>query len=210
MARITSAQCKLCRRAGQKLFLKGSKCLGAKCVLIKRNYPPGVHGLSRAKKLSEYASSLKEKQKVKRMYGVLEKQFRNYYESAANKEGDTGIILLQFLEKRLDNAVYKLGFATSRKAARQLVNHGHITVKGKKVDIPSYQVRKGEIIAVSSYSEKSSYFSEIAAESIKSATPPEWLKLDKKTKTGEVVGEPQREDSDSSIQESLIVELYSK
>ncbi|HBG81343.1 TPA: 30S ribosomal protein S4 [candidate division CPR2 bacterium] len=210
MARMNEAQCRQCRRAGQKLFLKGDKCLGAKCTVIKRNYPPGQHGVSGSRKASAYAIALKEKQKVKRMYGVLERQFRNYYQSADRKEGVTGTILLQFLEKRLDNVVYRLGFGSSRRLARQLVNHGHLTVNGKKVDIPSYQVKKGDVIEVSPHSAKHTYFTDIAKDMLEKAEVPGWLKIDKKKMVGEVAEEPQREDVDSSIQESLIVELYSK
>jgi small subunit ribosomal protein S4 len=210
MARLLNeAQCRLCRRAGQKLFLKGDKCLGAKCTIVKRNYPPGQHGLTRSKKQSEYGIALNEKQKVKRMYGVLERQFRNYYEKATKTEGVTGTKLLQLLELRLDNVVYRLGFAPSRNMARQLVNHGHFTVNGKKVDIPSYQVKIGEVIAIYEHSSKSK-LAENMKENLEKASLPSWLKIDKKKYVGEVVGEPQREDIDPSIQESLIIELYSK
>jgi small subunit ribosomal protein S4 len=206
---LNEAQCKLCRRAGQKLFLKGDKCLGAKCTVVKRNYPPGQHGLTRSKKKSEYGIALNEKQKVKRMYGVLERQFRNYYEKATKTEGVTGTKLLQLLELRLDNVVYRLGFAPSRNMARQLVSHGHITINGKKVDIPSYQVNTGEKISISTYSAKSKLVENMKI-SIEKAELPSWLKMDNKKFVGEVVGEPQREDIDPSIQESLIIELYSK
>ncbi|OIP24648.1 30S ribosomal protein S4 [bacterium CG2_30_37_16] len=210
MARMKDAQCRLCRRAGQKLFLKGDRCLGSKCAIITKNYPPGQHGVSGSRKSSAYAMALKEKQKVKRMYGVLERQFRNYYEAADGKEGVTGTILLQYLEKRLDNTVYRLGFASSRRAARQLVNHGHFTVNGKKVDIPSFQVKKGDKIEISEFSKNDTYFKEILRNIIVKADVPLWLKQDSKKMTGEVTGEPLRENIDPSIQESLIVELYSK
>ncbi len=211
MARITSAKCKQCRREGEKLFLKGEKCQGAKCTILKRNTIPGQHGNSRRRgKSSDYLLQLREKQKVKRTYGVLETQFRNYFEKADRKEGVTGEILLQLLETRLDNVVYRLGFAASRSFSRQLVNHEHFTVNGKKVDIPSYQVRVGDKIEFIKESQKSTYFKEVLPTAITRANVPSWLKMDPKKVTGEVLAFPTREELDSNINESLIVELYSK
>ncbi len=211
MARLTSAKCKQCRREGEKLFLKGEKCQGAKCTILKRNTIPGQHGNSRRRgKSSDYLLQLRQKQKVKRTYGVLEKQFRNYFEKADRKEGVTGEILLQLLETRLDNVVYRLGFAGSRSFARQLVNHEHFTVNGKKLDIPSYQVRIGDKIEFIKESQKSTYFKEVLPNAIVKANVPSWLKLDPKKLVGEVLAYPTREELDPNINESLIVELYSK
>jgi small subunit ribosomal protein S4 len=211
MARILTASCRQCRREGVKLFLKGEKCQGAKCTLIKRNYVPGQHGLSRRRgKPSDYSSQLREKQKVKRIYGVLETQFRNYFEKADHKQGVTGEILLQLLETRLDNVVYRLGFAPSRKQARQLVSHAHFTVNGKKVNIPSYQLKIGDKVAVIKESEADRYFKEVLPNEIAKVTTPIWLKLDAKKLTGELTAIPARIDLDPEINEQLIVELYSK
>ena len=211
MARILTAQCKLCRREGTKLMLKGEKCLGPKCTMIKRNYIPGQHGLSRRRgKPSDYLLQLREKQKVKRTYGVLEAQFRNYFEKADKKQGVTGEILLQLLELRLDNIVYRLGFAPSRKMARQLVGHDHLTVNGKKVNIPSYQVKAGDKITFIKESEQSSYYKEILPNAIVKDSSPSWLKLDTKKVQGELISIPTREELDPEINEQLIVELYSK
>lgn len=211
MARLTSAKCRQCRREGEKLFLKGEKCQGPKCTILKRNTIPGQHGNSRRRgKSSDYLLQLRQKQKVKRTYGVLEKQFRNYFEKADRKEGVTGEILLQLLETRLDNVVYRLGFAGSRSFARQLVNHEHFTVNGKKLDIPSYQVRIGDKIEFIKESQKSTYFKEVLPTAIGRANVPSWLKMDPKKYTGEVLAFPTRAELDSNINESLIVELYSK
>jgi len=211
MARMISPKCKQCRREGVKLDLKGEKCVGAKCTLIKRNFIPGQHGTSRRRgKSSDYLLQLREKQKVKRTYGVLETQFRNYFEKADRKEGITGEILLQLLETRLDNVVYRLGFGPSRAMARQLVNHDHFTVNGKKVNIPSYQVRIGDKIEIIKESQKNVYVTQILPAAIAKVTPPSWLKLDIKKLAGEVTSFPTREELDPNINESLIVELYSK
>lgn len=211
MARMISPKCKQCRREGVKLDLKGEKCMGAKCTLIKRNFIPGQHGTARRRgKSSDYLLQLREKQKVKRTYGVLEAQFRNYFEKADRKEGVTGEILLQLLETRLDNVVYRLGFAPSRAMARQLVNHDHFTVNGKKVNIPSYQVRVGDKIELIKESQKNTYVTQILPNAIAKVSAPSWLKIDIKKLAGEVIAFPTREELDPNINESLIVELYSK
>ena len=208
MARYTGAVCRLCRREGQKLFLKGERCYTDKCGLSRRAYAPGQHGQGR-KKLSGYGLQLREKQKARRYYGVLEGQFRHYFELANKKAGVTGENLLAILESRLDNVVYRLGFGTSRPEARQLVRHGHFTVNGKKVNIPSYLVKVGEVIAIkedSKSSEKIKNVIEITASRI----VPKWLDLDNNTLTGKVVAVAEREDIDLPLEEHLIVELYSK
>ncbi len=208
MARYTGAVCRLCRREGQKLFLKGERCYTDKCGLTRRAYAPGQHGQGR-KKLSGYGLQLREKQKARRYYGVLEGQFRHYFELANKKAGVTGENLLAILESRLDNVVYRLGFGTSRPEARQLVRHGHFTVNGKKVNIPSYLVKVGDVIAIkeeSKSSEKIKNVIEITASRI----VPKWLDLDNNTLTGKVVAVAEREDIDLPLEEHLIVELYSK
>ncbi len=211
MARVLSASCKQCRREGVKLMLKGEKCLGTKCTMIKRNYAPGSQGNSRRRnKPSDYSLQLREKQKVKRIYGVLETQFRNYFEKADRKQGVTGEILLQLLETRLDNVVYRLGFAPSRAMARQLVNHDHIVVNGKKVNIPSYQVRVGDKVEFIKESTAGKYFKEVLPTAIAKTSAPSWLKFDAKKVAGEVISIPARTELDPEINESLIVELYSK
>ncbi|MDR2156348.1 MAG: 30S ribosomal protein S4 [Clostridiales Family XIII bacterium] len=206
MARYTDAVCRLCRRESQKLFLKGERCYSPKCALEKRNYPPGQHGLGR-KKTSDYGLQLREKQKAKRFYGLLEKQFHNTFLKAAKKKGITGEILLVMLETRLDNVVFRMGFASSRKEARQLVNHGHFTVDGNKVDIPSYQVKPGAKIAVKKRSHESPKFKEIKDMQI---TSPAWISVDVDKLEGTVLALPSREEIDTPIAEHLIVELYSK
>lgn len=185
--------------------------MGAKCTLIKRNFIPGQHGTARRRgKSSDYLLQLREKQKVKRTYGVLEAQFRNYFEKADRKEGVTGEILLQLLETRLDNVVYRLGFAPSRAMARQLVNHDHFTVNGKKVNIPSYQVRVNDKIEIIKESQKNTYVTQVLPTAIAKVSVPSWLKIDIKKLAGEVIAFPTREELDPNINESLIVELYSK
>jgi small subunit ribosomal protein S4 len=206
MARYTDASCRLCRREGQKLFLKGERCYSTKCALEKRNYAPGQHGQSR-KKMSEYGLQLREKQKAKRFYGVLETQFRNLFDKAAKKKGMTGENLLIMLESRLDNVVFRMGFASSRKEARQLVTHGHFTVNGKKVDIPSFEVKAGDVIKVKEKSTSSPKFKEIKEMTI---SVPSWITVDVDKLEGKVVALPKREDIDTPIEEHLIVELYSK
>ena len=206
MARYTDANCKLCRREGQKLFLKGERCYSSKCAIERRNYAPGQHGQAR-KKQSEYGLQLREKQKAKRFYGVPETQFRNLFEKAAKKQGKTGENLMIFLETRLDNVVFRLGFAASRKEARQLVTHGHFTVNGKKADIPSMEVKAGDVIKVKERSVSSPKFKEIKEMSI---TVPSWMTVDVDKLEGKVVAMPRREEIDTPIAEHLLVQLYSK
>ena len=208
MARYTDEQCRICRREGQKLFLKGSRCYSDKCSISRRNYAPGQHGQKRAK-LSEYGTQLREKQKTKSYYGVGEKQFRGYFEMASNKKGITGDNLLQILESRLDNVVYRLGFGASRAQARQLVNHGHFDVNGQKVDIPSYLVKAGDVITVrENKKENGAIKANIEANSARPV--PAWLELNNETLSGKVVRLASREDVDIPVEEHLIVELYSK
>ena len=206
MARYTDANCKLCRREGQKLFLKGERCYSSKCAIERRNYAPGQHGQAR-KKQSDYGIQFREKQKAKRFYGMQETQFRNLFEKASKKPGKTGENLMILLETRLDNVVFRLGFASSRKEARQLVTHGHFTVNGKKVDIPSIEVKAGDVIKVKEKSQSSPKFKEVKEMSI---TVPAWMSVDVEKLEGKVITAPRREDIDTPIAEHLIVELYSK
>jgi small subunit ribosomal protein S4 len=206
MARYTDANCRLCRREGQKLFLKGERCYSGKCAIEKRNYAPGQHGQSR-KKTSDYGLQLREKQKAKRFYGMQEKQFRNLFDKAARKQGKTGENLLILLETRLDNAVYRLGFASSRKEARQLVVHGHFTVNGKKATAPGMELKAGDVIKVKERSTKSPKFKEIKEMSI---TVPSWMTVDVEKLEGKIIALPTRADIDTPVAEHLIVELYSK
>jgi small subunit ribosomal protein S4 len=208
MARYTDASCRLCRREGEKLFLKGQRCYTNKCSVSIRGYAPGQHGQSR-KKLSEYGIQLREKQKARRYYGILEGQFRKYFEMAVRKKGVTGDNLLQILELRLDNVVYRLGLATSRPEARQLVRHGHFTVNGKKVDIPSYLTKLGDTIAVADKSKSSPKIKSVV-EITSGKAIPKWLELDVENLTSKIVALPSREDVDLPLKENLIVELYSK
>lgn len=207
MARYTDANCRLCRREGQKLFLKGERCYSTKCAMERRNFPPGQHGQGRRSKISEYGLQLREKQKAKRFYGLQETQFRNLFEKAARKQGITGDNLLIALETRLDNVVFRLGFASSRKEARQLVVHGHFTVNGNKVDVPSFTVQPGDVIKVKERSASSPKFKEVKEMSI---TVPSWVTVDVSKLEGNVVAIPTREEIDTPIAEHLIVELYSK
>ena len=208
MARYTDEQCRICRREGQKLFLKGSRCYSDKCSISRRNYAPGQHGQKRAK-LSEYGTQLREKQKTKSYYGVGEKQFRGYFEMASNKKGITGDNLLQILESRLDNVVYRLGFGASRAQARQLVNHGQFAVNGQRVDIPSYLVKAGDVITVrENKKDNGAIKANIEANSARPV--PAWLELNNETLSGKVVRLASREDVDIPVEEHLIVELYSK
>ncbi|MCX8057081.1 MAG: 30S ribosomal protein S4 [Ignavibacteria bacterium] len=208
MAVYHDAVCKLCRRERQKLFLKGTKCYTEKCPLEKKNYPPGQHGTSRRTKISEYGIQLREKQKVKRIYGLLERQFKNYFEKALKQKGRTGENLIKLLERRLDNVVYRLGFAPSRKAARQLVRHRHILVDGKIVDIPSYLLKPGQVVSIK---EKSKTLDIIhnSLKRVKEGTYP-WLQIDKATLSGTFLHIPERADIPLNANEQLIVELYSK
>ena len=209
MARYIGPVCRLCRREGMKLFLKGERCYTEKCAIEKRNLPPGQHGKARKAKMLGYGLQLREKQKVKRTYGVLENQFRRYFEAADRQRGITGETLLQLLERRLDNAIYRLGFATSRPQARQLVKHGHFLVNGKKVDIPSYSVRQGDVITVLSRSQKNPTL-EHAMEEVKGRGIPGWLTFDAAAISARVASMPTREQINLPVQEQLIVELYSK
>ncbi|HWP99564.1 MAG TPA: 30S ribosomal protein S4 [Vicinamibacterales bacterium] len=209
MARYIGPVCRLCRREGMKLFLKGERCYTEKCAIERRNLPPGQHGKIRRAKLAGYGLQLREKQKVKRIYGVLENQFRRYFEAAERTRGITGETLLQLLERRLDNVVYRLGFATSRAQARQLVRHGHFLVNGRKVDIPSYSVRVGDVVAVRPASAQSPVIQH-ALEEVKGRGIPEWLSLDPARLEGRVVSLPTRDQINLPVQEQLIVELYSK
>ena len=208
MARYTEAVCRLCRREGQKLFLKGDKCYTDKCAMVTRAKVPGQHGDGRSK-TSEYGLQLREKQKTKRYYGVLEKQFRSYYEMAERRPGQTGQNLLSILETRLDNVVYRLGFAMSRAEVRQLITHGHFTVNGRKVNIPSYLVKPGMVIALK---ESSRDLEKIKASVEANAfrQPPKWLEYDAQNLVAKVTAVPERDDIDLPIEEHLIVELYSK
>ncbi len=208
MARYTEAVCKLCRREGQKLFLKGARCYTDKCALARRAYAPGQHGQGR-KKTSEYGMQLRAKQLTRRYYGVLESQFRDYYEMATKREGKTGEQLLSILESRLDNVVYRLGWASSRAEARQLVVHGHFTVNGKRVDIPSFLVKVGDVVAIKEGSKSSAKFAAIS-ETNASRPMPKWLEKDAEGNNGKVIALPAREDVDLEVDETLIVELYSK
>lgn len=208
MARYTGAVCRLCRREGKKLFLKGQRCYTDKCAVARRNYAPGQHGQGR-KKVSEYGIQLRAKQMTRRYYGVLEGQFRHYYELAEKKEGKTGENLLSILESRLDNVVYRLGWANSRAEARQLVLHGHYNVNGRKVNIPSYLVKPGEVISISESSRNSDKIKSVIEENA-SRPVVKWLDLNRDTLEGKVLDAAKREDIDLDVEETLIVELYSK
>ena len=209
MARYIGPVCRLCRREGMKLFLKGERCYTEKCAIEKRGYPPGQHGQRRGRRSLGYGLQLREKQKVKRIYGVLEDQFRRYFETAERTRGITGETLLQLLERRLDNVVYRLGLATSRPQARQLVRHGHFLINGRKVDIPSYSLKQGDVITVLGRSQKNPTL-EHAMEEVKGRGIPTWLSFDSASIAGRVVSMPTREQINLPVQEQLIVELYSK
>ena len=208
MARYTEAVCRMCRREGQKLFLKGDRCYTQKCAMECRAYAPGMHGQNRSK-TSEYGTQLREKQKAKRYYGLLENQFRNYFELAERRPGQTGENLLAILESRLDNVVYRLGFAMSRAEARQLVSHGHFTVNGRKVNIPSFLVKPGMVVSLKD-SSKSLEKIKANVEANAFRQPPKWLEYDANNMIAKVTAVPAREDIDLPIEEHLIVELYSK
>lgn len=208
MARYRGPVCRLCRREGMKLFLKGDRCYTDKCAIEKRNYPPGQHGQARPK-TSGYGLQLREKQKAKRVYSVLETQFRNYFHKAERKTGVTGTHLLVLLERRLDNVVYRLGFAPSRNAARQLITHGHLKVNGRKVNITSYQLRQGDMVELIEKSKKIEWIKE-SMESAQHRGIPQWLELTPEKFVGVVKSVPTRDDITLPIQEQLIVELYSK
>ena len=208
MARYTGATCRLCRREGQKLFLKGDRCFTDKCAFVRRSYAPGQHGAAK-KKMSNYGVQLREKQKARRIYGVLEKQFRAYYEKAEHMKGISGENLLKLLEMRLDNVVYRLGFGTSRAQARQFVNHSQFDVNGKKCDIPSYLVKPGDVISVREIKKDNATIKANVEENASRPTP-DWLERDLDNLTGKVVRLASREDIDLPVEEHLIVELYSK
>ena len=208
MARYTGPVCRLCRREGAKLFLKGDRCYSQKCAFTLRPNAPGQHGAGRHGKRSEYGTQLREKQKVKRAYGILESQFRKYFDIAEKMKGKAGENLLQLLERRLDNVCFRLGIGDSRAQARQLVMHGHVLVNGRKVDIPSYLVNAGDTITVAQRSASQEYFKTLKEEGGKGV--PKWLEFDVAELTGKVVAIPERDDIDLTIEEHLIVELYSK
>ena len=209
MGRYIDASCRLCRREKQKLFLKGTKCFTEKCPVERRGYPPGQHGQSRRQKISEYGIQLREKQKVRRIYGLMENQFRNYFEKALRQTGRTGETLVKLLESRLDNVVYRLGFAPSRKAGRQLIGHGHLLVNNKPVNIPSYVVRPGDVIQIRDKSRKLDVI-HASMKRMKDNMLPPWLSLDKAALTGTYLNVPERADIPLAANEQLIVELYSK
>jgi len=211
MARHTGPVCKLCRREGEKLFLKGDRCFTAKCAFEKRSYPPGMHG-RRAKfrrKTTDYGTQLREKQKARRIYGVLERQFRHYFAQAERRKGVTGAYLLQMLESRLDTIVYRSGFASSRAHARQLVTHGHFDVNGRKTDIPSFLVKPGDEIAVRANSRSKEYFKNVAQE-MEHRIVPQWLSIDVNTLSGRVLALPTRAEIEAPLKEQLITEYYSR
>jgi small subunit ribosomal protein S4 len=208
MARKLTPKCKQCRRAGEKLFLKGEKCFTAKCPIVKRNYAPGIHGPNQRTRLSEYGMQLKEKQKTKAMYRLMERQFFGYYEKAINSSQETGLEMLSLLERRLDNVVYRLGLVMSRDQARQLVTHGHIKVNGRKVNIPSYQVKAGDKI---DFKEKSKKLAIVKASIDKKKSDiPDWLNLEDKDKTAQVINLPKQKDLNVGVQTRLIIEYYSR
>jgi len=208
LARYTGPVCRLCRREGSELFLKGERCFTDKCAIKRRSYPPGQHGQGRVK-VSDYGVQLREKQKVRRIYGILENQFRGYFEQADRMKGVTGENLLFILERRLDNVIYRLGFATSRTEARQLVRHGHFTLNGRKVNIPSIQAKAGDVLQLREKSRKMAAINE-SLEAVVRRGMPQWLELDKDAFKGTIKALPVREDITMPIQEQLIVELYSK
>lgn len=210
MARYTDPVCRLCRREGVKLYLKGERCYTDKCAIDRRGYAPGQHGQGGGRRrASEYGMQLREKQKARRVYGVLEKQFRSYYDEAARRKGITGDMLLQILETRLDNVVYRLGFASSRPEARQLVKHGHFSVNGRRLDIPSYQVRLGDVVSIREKSTGSAKFKELL-EATEGKTILGWLERDLDNRSGKVVRMPAREEIDVPVAEQLIIEFYSR
>lgn len=208
MARNIQPSCKICRREGQKLYLKGDRCVsvGKKCAMDRRPTPPGQHGLSR-RKASEYGIQLREKQKVRKSYGILEKQFHHYYERAEKMKGVVGENMLALIEKRLDNVIYRMGIGASRAQSRQIVNHGHVTVNGKTVDIPSYQVKVGDIIAIKENKKNKAIFTALKDAKI---TMPKWVEFSTDKLSGKIIAEPQRDDIDLGINEQLIIEKYSK
>ncbi len=211
MARHTDAVCKLCRTEGQKLFLKGERCMTPKCAVERRAYPPGMHGRKSGfkRKVSDYSRQLREKQKARRIYGIMERQFRRYFAAASRSKGPTGATLLVLLELRFDNVVYRLGFADSRAQARQLVRHGHFMVNGRKVNIPSYQIRPGDVISVRDGSRDSFLFKDLQ-DRLGDRIVPQWMSLDMAGFAGRVLEQPSRQDIDAPLNEQLIVEFYSR
>jgi len=211
LARYSGPVCKLCRREGEKLFLKGERCYTPKCAIERRSYAPGMHGRRGQfrRKVNEYGMQLREKQKVRRMYGIMERQFRRYFRSALKAKGMTGATLLQTLERRLDNVVYRMGFATSRAQARQLISHGHFEVNGRKTDVPSLLVKPGDVIAVRENSQKTTYFQNLIEE-LGRVTAPEWISVDPEGLRGRILALPTREDIQVPVTEQLIVEYYSR
>jgi len=209
VARNLDPKCAQCRRAGVKLFLKGERCNSAKCAMVKRNYPPGVHGVKGRGKLTSYGEQLAEKQKAKRIFGILEKQFKKYYHQAARMKGEAGDNLLRLLEMRLDNVVYRLGFAESRVQARQMVSHGLLEVNGKKVDISSFQVKIGDQITLRSKSQKSKLFSNIE-EKLSKAQVPSWLALEAKSLSGKILDYPKKDEMESTFDPQIVIEFYSR
>lgn len=206
MAKMVGPDCRQCRREGCKLFLKGERCVSKKCAFERRPVIPGQHGASR-KRVTEYGTQLREKQKVKKAYGILEKQFRRYYEEAERMKGVTGENMLSLIERRLDNVIYRMGIGASRSESRQIVNHGHITVNGRRVNIPSYIVKPGDVIAVKENKKELEMFKQLKGMKI---VMPKWLEFNADTLTGKILALPQREDIDLNIQEHLIIELYSR
>lgn len=209
MAKYTGPKCRLCRREGQKLFLKGERCHTSKCAMVKRNFPPGMHGTKGYPRLTSYGTQLREKQKVKRIYNIMEKQFRNYFDASTKQQGNTEELLFQKLEMRLDNVVYRLKFTKSRAQARELVKHGHIRVNGKQVDIPSYQVRIGDIITIADSSKDSKAFAKVK-EDVKNLEALPWLTLDAKLLEAKVVDKPSEELIKGEFDLKPIIEFYSR
>ncbi len=209
MGRNTEPKCKQCRREGEKLYLKGEKCLGPKCPVTRRAFPPGQHGPTSRAKVTPYGVQLRQKQKAKRIYGLMEKQFENYFMKAASRQGDTGVFLKQFLEMRFDNIAFRLGFAKSRAQARQLVGHGLLAVNGKSVDIPSYQLRAGDIVTIKENKINKGAFKEIK-DRLSKHQAPGWLTVDAANATGKVINRPTAEELEQSFDAKLIVEFYSR
>lgn len=204
-----SPSCKLCRREGEKLFLKGERCYTSKCAIVKRKFPPGVHGVQRQPRMTEYGTQLRAKQKAKRTYGIMERQFVTYYKKAVAKTEDSEQALKRLLEMRYDNVVYRLGFGISRSQARQLITHGHITINGKKVDVPSYQVKIGDVIAISNFSKDVPLFKGLV-ERLQQHTLPSWLSREKEVLSGKVLSMPTAEDMRDTIEAKQIIEFYSR
>ena len=209
MARYTGPVCRLCRRTGEKLFLKGERCLTPKCAIEKRSNPPGQHGASRRRRVSEHGMQLKEKKRARSIYGVLERQFYSYYEEASRKSGVTGEHLLQFLERRLDNVVYRLGFAESRAQARQAIRHRHMTVNGRRVDIPSFRVKEGDVIGWTERARNTELYKIIVAD-LRRKPLPKWLSLDAESVTGKVEALPEPSEMDVKVDDRMIVEFYAR